>query len=406
MKVGVPKETFPGETRVALVPALVASLKKAGVETIVEAGAGQAAGYPDADYKAAGAEIEADRSAVLAADVVLQVRCAGASDEASREDLQRLTAGQTVIAFADPLGQPETAAQWAARGVTLISMELIPRITRAQSMDALSSMAMVAGYKAVLLAAVELPKMFPLMMTAAGTVTPARVFVVGAGVAGLQAIATARRLGAVVEAYDVRPVVKEEVESLGGKFLELELATDDASAKGGYARQFDEDFYRRQREMMTVAVAEQDVVITTAAIPGRKAPILVTREMVEGMRPGSVILDLAADRGGNCELTTPGETVVHNGVSIMGPSNLPALAPYHSSQMYAKNITTLLLHLLEDGQLSLERDDEIIRETVVATNGQVVHPRVRELLKLEPLAGGDDSDETPAANEKGKAGET
>jgi H+-translocating NAD(P) transhydrogenase subunit alpha len=309
--------------------------------------------------------------------VLLQVR-------ATPGDPALLRRGQAVIGFADPLGAPQGVRDIAATGATLLSMELMPRITRAQSMDALSSMATIAGYKAVLLAATTLPRMFPMLMTAAGTVSPARVFIMGAGVAGLQAISTARRLGAKVEAYDVRPAVKEQVQSLGARFVELPIESGDAEDKGGYAKAQDEAFYERQREMMLKVVAASDVVITTALIPGRKAPILLTTEMVEAMAPGSVIVDLAAERGGNCELTRPDEIVVHRGVTILGPSNPPALVPYHASQMYSKNITTFLTHLLgKDGaqqpELPINPDDEITRETLLTRGGEVVHPRVREL---------------------------
>lgn len=381
MKVGVVKESFPGENRVALVPASLGPLKKAGLEVIVEAGAGQNAGYTDDAYRERGAAVQADRAAVFAAaDCLLQVRSLGANLEAGITDLGLLRDGQVVIGFCDPLTSPAAAQQTAARGVSLFSMELIPRITRAQSMDALSSMATVAGYKAVLLAASALPKMFPMLMTAAGTISPAKVLVLGAGVAGLQAIASARRLGAVVEAYDVRPVVKEQVESLGARFLDLPLETAGAEDTGGYARQLDESFYRRQRELLLKAVAVNDVVITTAAVPGKKAPVLVTAEMVQAMAPGSVIVDLAAERGGNCELTQPAKTIVAHGVTIMGPDNLPTTVPFHASQMYARNVSTLLLHLVKDGRFQFNLDDEITRETLVCRDGQVVHPRVRELL--------------------------
>ena len=285
--------------------------------------------------------------------------------------------GQTLIAFLDPLGEPALAAALAARGVTALAMELMPRITRAQSMDALSSMATVAGYKAVLLAASHLPRMFPMLTTAAGTIKPARVFVVGAGVAGLQAISTARRLGAPVEAYDVRPAAKEQVQSVGAKFVELPLEAGDAEDKGGYAKAQDESFYRRQREMMAKVVAGSDVVITTAAIPGKRSPVLVTEEMVKGMAPGSVIVDLAAERGGNCELTRADEIVVAHGVTILGPTNLPSTVPYHASQMYGRNVTTFVTHLVKDGVLTLSADDEIARETLVTRDGQVVHERVK-----------------------------
>ena len=309
------------------------------------------------------------------------VRVAGAGP-LPEADLAQLRSGQVLIGMCDPLGRPEGFQPLAQRGLTVFALELLPRITRAQSMDVLSSMATVAGYRAVLLAAVQLPKMFPMLMTAAGTITPAKVFVVGAGVAGLQAIATARKLGGVVSAYDVRPAVKEQVQSLGAKFVELGLETQGAEDRGGYARQLGDEFYKKQREMMSRWVAESDVVITTAMIPGQKAPVLITQEMVAGMRPGSVIVDLAAERGGNCELTQPGQTVHHHGVAILGPMNLPAEVPYHASQMYAKNISTFLLHLLnKQGQIELDRDDEILRETLVVRNGQIVHPRVQQLLQ-------------------------
>ena len=378
MKVGVPKETWPGETRVALIPASAAALKKSGLDIVVERGAGVAAGFTDAAYEQAGAAL-ASRSDVFAqSDILVQVRAIPA-------DLDALRPGQAVIGFADPLGSPDDVRVLASRGVTAFSMELMPRITRAQSMDALSSMATIAGYKGVLLAADHLPRMFPMMMTAAGTLSAAKVFVVGAGVAGLQAIATSKRLGARVEAYDVRPAVKEQVQSLGARFVEMELETQNAEDKGGYAKAQDESFYKRQREMMLRVVAATDVVITTALIPGKKAPILVTQEMVEAMAPGSVVVDLAAERGGNCALTRPDEVVVHNGVSIIGPSNPPALVPYHASQMYSKNITTFLSHLLgKDGakkpSLELDPNDEITRETLLTKGGDVVHARVRELL--------------------------
>ena len=378
MKVGVPRETWPGESRVALIPAAVAALKKSGLEVVVEQDAGTAAGFPSSVYEQAGAEV-APRDAVFAsADILLQVRSVP-------PDTLRLRKGQVVIGFAAPLGEPDAIRLLAQAGVTALSMELMPRITRAQSMDALSSMATIAGYKAVLLAADHLPRMFPMLMTAAGTLTAARVFIVGVGVAGLQAIATAKRLGARVEAYDVRPAVKEQVQSLGARFVEMPLETADSEDKGGYAKAQDESFYRRQRELMLKVVAGSDVVITTALIPGKKAPILVTAEMVEGMAPGSVVVDLAAERGGNVELTRADQVVVHKGVTILGPSNLPSLVPNHASQMYSKNITTFLSHLLgKDGAakpaLEFDLADEITRETLLTRNGDVVHPRVQSLL--------------------------
>ena len=379
MIVGVVKETFPSEARVALVPGGAQQLTRAELEVLVEPGAGVAAGYDDEAYTGKGAILAADRDDVWRrADVVLQVRALGANLEEGKADLDLMRSGQVLIATCEPLTEHEANSAVAATGTTLFSMEMMPRITRAQSMDILSSMATIAGYKAVLMGADALPKLFPMMMTAAGTLAAARVFVVGAGVAGLQAIASARRLGAVVHAYDVRPVVREQVESLGGKFVELELETDTAEDAGGYAKELGEDFYTKQREMMLSVVADSDVVITTAAIPGKKAPILVTREMVEGMHRGSVVVDLAAERGGNCELTVPGERVDHNGVTILGPLNIPSDVPYHASQMYSKNITTFLLHLVKDGELVMDLDDEITKGTLITRDGAVVHERVLE----------------------------
>ncbi len=369
-----------------MIPASLRPLAKAGIEVILESGAGQQAGFPDQQYAEGGARVVASRDELFAADLVVQVRAAGANPEAGRADLDRFRQGQTVIGCCDPLSAPESARELAERGVTLFALELLPRITRAQSMDVLSSMATVAGYRAVLLAAARLPKVFPMMMTAAGTLKPARVFVMGAGVAGLQAIATARRLGAVVSANDVRPAVKEQVESLGAKFVQLELDTQAAEDKGGYAKQMDEEFLRKQRELIARVVAESDVVITTAAVPGKKSPTLVTAEMVAAMAPGSVIVDLAAERGGNCELTRKAETVESDGVSILGPTNLASEVPHHASQMFAKNVSTFLLHLVGDGRLKIDLDDEITRETLVARDGRVVQPRICELLGIEPPA--------------------
>jgi len=380
MIVAVARETHSGERRVALVPAAVPPLAKAGLEVLVEAGAGVSAGYSDQQYLDKGAKIAASRQEVFAADILLQVRAAGAN-QAGRDDLAHYRQGQVVIGMCDPLGAPQLAREIAQRGVSLFALELLPRITRAQSMDVLSSQATIAGYRAVLLAASALPKLFPMMITAAGTLNAAKVLIVGAGVAGLQAIATARRLGAAVSAYDVRPAVKEQVQSLGAKFVEMQLETNSAETKGGYAQQMDEEFYRRQREMMARVVAESDVVITTAAVPGKKSPILVTAEMVGKMAPGSVIVDLAAERGGNCELTKPGETTVVGGVTILGPLDLPSEAPQHASQMYAKNISTFLLNLVKDKQIQINLEDEIIRDTLIGRDGRVVNPRIQELLK-------------------------
>jgi H+-translocating NAD(P) transhydrogenase subunit alpha len=384
MRIGIPKETFPGETRVALVPAHLAALLKAGHQVTIESGAGAAAGFPDKAYTDHGATV-GTRQDVLAADVLLQVRSATANPAGGAAEITSLRRGQAVIGFSESLTSAELTRAMAAQGVTSFSMELMPRITRAQSMDALSSMATVAGYKAVLLAASTLPRMFPMLMTAAGTVAPAKVFVVGAGVAGLQAISTARRLGAKVEAYDIRPAVKEQILSLGAKFVELPLETAAAEDKGGYATAQDESFYRRQREMMLKVVAASDVVITTAAVPGKKAPVLVTEEMVRGMAPGSVVVDLAAERGGNCELTQPDRAVVSHGVTILGPTNLAASVPYHASQMYSKNILTFFQHLVPkeggpDGGLKTDPADEIVRETMVTHGGEVVHERVKQII--------------------------
>ena len=381
MIVAIPRETFPAENRVAIVPATVAGLSKADLDVVIEAGAGVAAGFPDDAFRDKGARVEPDRDALFAAaDLVLQVRSAGAAGDYARADFDRMRHGQVVVGFSEPLIGAEMAQDLAQRGVTAFSMELIPRITRAQSMDALSSMATVAGYKAVLIAADKLPRMFPMMMTAAGTLTPARVFIVGAGVAGLQAIATARRLGARVQAYDVRPAVKEQVESLGASFVELPLETASSEDAGGYAKAQDDAFYQRQRDMMAAVVAGSDVVITTALIPGRPAPVLLTTAMIDGMAPGSVVVDLAAERGGNCEPTQADQTVLHQGVTILGPTNLPSTVAYHASQMYSKNITTLLLHLTTGGTLDLNLEDEITAGTLVSHDGHVVHPRVQEAL--------------------------
>jgi NAD(P) transhydrogenase subunit alpha len=381
MKVGVVKETFPGERRVALVPGVLSQLMRAGPEILIETRAGEEAGFPDQVYTDKGAAIASSRSEVFEqADVILQVRAAGSNPDGGQADLDAMRQGQVAIGMCDPLVAFEANRAAAARGILLFSMEMMPRITRAQSMDVLSSMATIAGYKAVILAADHLPQMFPMMMTAAGTISPAKVFVVGAGVAGLQAIATARKLGGVVEAYDVRPAVKEQVESLGGKFVEMELETGGAEDAGGYAKALGDDFYRKQRELMTVVVANNNVVITTAAVPGKKAPVLITTEMVDGMQPGSVVVDLAAERGGNCELTRAGEVVSHRGITILGPLNIPTSIPYHASQMYAKNVVTFLLHLLEEGELKLDLEDEITAGTLITRNGEVVHPMVLEAM--------------------------
>ncbi|MBZ0269937.1 Re/Si-specific NAD(P)(+) transhydrogenase subunit alpha [bacterium] len=386
MIIAVPKETFPGERRVALVPASVPPLTKAGLEVHIETGAGVEAGFPDQEYADAGAKIVASRDEAFAADIVLQVRTLGANPEAGKADLPLLREGQVVVGHADPLGNAAAAQDIAATGARLFALELIPRITRAQSMDVLSSMATISGYKAVLLAATELPKMFPLMMTAAGTLRAAHSFVIGAGVAGLQAVGTSRKLGAVVEAYDVRPAVKEQVQSLGAKFVEMELDASASEDKGGYAKELGEDFYRKQRELMKEVVTRSDVVITTAAIPGKKSPLLITADAVAAMKPGSVIVDLAAERGGNCELTRADERVVEHGVLILGPTNLPSTVPYHASQMYAKNMTTFLGSIVKEGAITLDMEDEVVRDTLVTRDKDVVHPRLRDLLGLANAA--------------------
>ena len=388
MIVGVPRESFPGERRVALVPAAVPNLTKTGLQVVVEAGAGARAGYPDADYAAKGAKIISDRAEVFrAADIVVQVLCYGSNDRTGKADVPLFRSGQVLIGFLRPLGSIETIREIAAKGVTSFSVELMPRTTRAQSMDVLSSMATICGYKAVVLAADTSPRIFPMLTTAAGTITPGRVFVIGAGVAGLQAIATARRLGAVASAYDLRPAAKEQVQSLGGRFVELPLEAKDAEDARGYARAQDEAFYKRQRDLLGKVVVESDVVISAAVIPGKKPPILVTKEMVASMAPGSVIVDLAGERGGNCELTRPGEIVVEYGVTIIGWFNLASTVPYHASQMYARNVSAFLLHLVKDGKLQLNTDDEIVRETMLTQDGEVVNPRIREVFSLPALPG-------------------
>jgi NAD(P) transhydrogenase subunit alpha len=387
MIVGVPREIFPGERRVALVPAVIPNLAKAGLEVVLETNAGLEAGYPDADYVSKGAKILPDRAELFrTADIVTQVLCYGSNDRTGKADLPLFHRDQILVGFLRPLGSVETIQEIASKGVISFSVELMPRTTRAQSMDALSSMGTICGYKAVLIAADTLPKIFPMLTTAAGTITPARVLIIGCGVAGLQAIATARRLGAVVSAYDLRPAVKEQVQSLGGRFVELPIEAKDAQDERGYARAQGEDFYRRQRELLGKVVAESDVVITTAVIPGKAAPILVTKEMVAGMAPGSVIVDLAAERGGNCELTQAGEKIEVNGVSIIGWLNLASSVPYHASQMYARNLTAFLLHLVKDGKLQLNTADEIIRDTLLTQSGEVVNARLREFFQLPALA--------------------
>jgi len=384
--IGVPKESYPGERRVALVPIVIPILTKAGFEVVVEASAGAGAGYPDALYTDKGAKILPGRADVFAqADIVVQVLCYGSNDVTGEADVPLMRRGQTLIGFLRPLGSIEVIQQIAQTGVTSFAVEFMPRTTRAQSMDALSSMGTICGYKAVLLAGVTLPKIFPMLTTAAGTITPARVFVIGAGVAGLQAIATARRLGAVVSAYDMRPAAKEQVQSLGGRFVELPIEAKDAQDARGYGTAQDESFYAKQRELLSRAVADSDVVITTAVVPGKKAPVLITADMVKQMAPGSVIVDLAAERGGNCELTQAGKIVVEHDVRIIGEINLASKVPYHASQMYARNLAAFLTYLVKDGKLRANSDDEIIHETLLTRDGEIVNARVRQFFSLPEL---------------------
>jgi len=379
MIIGIPKESFPGERRVGMVPAVVPSLTKAGFEVAIEAGAGVSAGYLDKEYVDKGAKVVGSREEIFkTADIVVQVLCYGSNDKTGKEDVPLYRDGQFLVGFLRPLGAVETLKDIASKGVSSFSVEFMPRITRAQSMDALSSMSTICGYKAVLLAADTLPRLCPMLTTAAGTITPARIFIIGAGVAGLQAIASARRLGAVASAYDVRPAVKEQVQSLGGRFVELAIEAKDAQDARGYATAQDESFYERQRELLGRVVAESDIVITTAVIPGKKPPLLVTEEMVKSMAPGSVIVDLAAERGGNCEVTEASKIVVKHNVSIVGTINLASTVPYHASQMYAKNISTYLRHMFKEGKPELNLEDEITRETLITRGGEIVNGRVRE----------------------------
>jgi H+-translocating NAD(P) transhydrogenase subunit alpha len=378
LTVGVPKETSAQERRVAIVPADVRSLKKAGFEVLVETNAGLHAGFLDAQYAQQGARIAADRGELAAAEVIVHVRAGAADPQAPFAVGESLRENQILVALCDPLSDPRPIAALAERRITTFALELLPRITRAQSMDVLSSMATVAGYKAVLLAAEASPRMFPMMMTAAGTLTPARVFVVGAGVAGLQAIATARRLGAIVYAYDVRPAAREQIQSVGGKPVDFGL--ESAEGQGGYARAMDQDYYKRQQAAMAKVVGESDVVITTAAVPGKRAPVLITNDMLVGMTPGSVIVDLAAERGGNCEATRAGETIEVGGVVVLGPMNLPATVAHHASQMFSRNVTAFLTLLKKNGLPAIDTQDEIVRDTLITRDGQVLNAQIRERL--------------------------
>ena len=381
MKVAVIKERFPGEHRVALVPTVVGALVKSDHDVLVESDAGLAAGFSDTDYEQAGGTI-VSRDDAFEADCILTIRACGAAGETWESDRKRMSKKSVIIGMVDPLGDVQACLEDAKTGATIYALELVPRITRAQSMDVLSSQANIAGYEAVLLGATALKKILPMMTTAAGTIRPAKALILGAGVAGLQAIATAKRLGAQVLAYDVRPAVKEQVESLGAKFVELDLETQSSETKGGYAKAMTDEFYKKQQELLGKVISECDLVVTTALIPGKPAPLLITKAMVEGMEPGSVIVDLAAERGGNCEMTTPGETTCFNGITILGPTNLPAEVATHTSQLYSKNIVTFLNHLISCGFPQETSDDEICQETLVAQNGQVVHARVRDLAGM------------------------
>jgi proton-translocating NAD(P)+ transhydrogenase subunit alpha len=385
--IGIPREIKPGENRVAMTPANIQVWTQKGVDFLIESGAGEAAGFMNDQYEAVGASVRTDRSSIFAdADIIMQVQSFGANEVNGDDDLSSLKSGQLVAGMMDPLGGPGVSEKMAGTGTTAIAMELVPRISRAQSMDVLSSMATLAGYKAVVLGATHAPRIMPMLMTAAGTLNPMRTLIMGVGVAGLQACATAKRLGGVVEAYDVRPAAREQILSVGAKPVELDLETDESEDKGGYAKEQSAEFIARQQEQLTQVIAEQDLVITTAAIPGAKSPILVTTAMVERMKRGAVIVDLAAERGGNCELTKLGEVVVAHGVTILGPDNFASTMPTHASQMYGKNMEILLGHLLDDdNNLKLDFEDEIIYETVIAHGNEVPHKRMRELVGLPAL---------------------
>lgn len=386
MIIAVTRELVTGEKRVSLCPDNVQLLIKAGAELWVEQSAGTQAGFSDEEYQTAGAKIISNRDELFAgAEIILQVQSFGSNTENAQQDLERLKPGQLVVGMMDPLAQPQAAQQVAETGATAIALEMVPRISRAQSMDVLSSMATLAGYRSVLLGAEAAPRILPMLMTAAGTLQPARVLIMGVGVAGLQACATAKRLGAVVEAYDVRPAAREQIISVGATPVELDLPTESSEGAGGYAKEQSEDFLELQRKLMTEVVARQDIIITTAAVPGAKSPILVTEDMLVAMKSGSVVVDMAAERGGNCALTQAGQTVVKHGVTILGPENLASELAYHASQMYGKNIQTLLELILQDGNISLDFDDEIIAGTVVAHDGDVPHPHMRKLLDLPAL---------------------
>ncbi len=400
------KETYPGERRVALVPSVVAGLKKKGIDVLVEAGAGAAAGFPDEQYTEKGAAIVPSATEAFAmADVIARVRLLGANGNSDANDqnyeLNGVRSGQVVMAMCDPLGSPEAFRPVAEKNIALFALELIPRITRAQAMDVLSSMATIAGYRAVLTGAMEMPKMLPMITYAAGMLRPARVFVIGAGVAGLRAIATAKQLGAAVSGHDIRPTSREEVQSVGAKFVELPLEGD-TQDEGGYAKKLTDADYDRQRQIIADVCEESDLVISTAAIPGRQSPLLITADAVRRMSPGSVVVDLAAERGGNCALTKADERVVENGVTILGPTNLPSEVPAHASEMYANNIVKLILNMTKDGKLNIDQTDEITSGTLVTIGGEIVHDRIRTMLDMKPLER-KGSFESVGADDEGKA---
>ncbi|MEE8582001.1 MAG: Re/Si-specific NAD(P)(+) transhydrogenase subunit alpha [Myxococcota bacterium] len=388
MIIGVPKETTPGEQRVALVPDAVKTLVSRDLTVVVEKGAGAPAGFRDEAYAAAGAEILSGHAKLLgAADLVVKVGPPRPTTK-QKHEIDALKEGAALVGLLRPLDQPELAARFAKRRIDAFALELLPRITRAQSMDVLSSQSTISGYRAVLLAAVALPRIFPMLVSAAGTLQPARVLVIGAGVAGLQALGTAKRLGAVTLGYDTRPVVREQVESLGARFVELDLDTGDAEDAGGYAKARSADFYREQRAQLGKQVVGVDVVITTALVPGQAAPLLIEEEVVAKMRPGSVIVDLAAEKGGNCACTKPDREIEVHGVTIIGHTNLPAQVPTHASQMLARNFVTFLEFLVADGQLRIDLEDEITRGTLLTHDGEIVHEQIRNRLAAGREGGG------------------
>jgi len=382
MLVAIPKEIFAGENRVAIIPATIESLTKAGLEVVVEKGAGGGSFIDDAAYEKAGAKIQKDPEALFKeADILLKIHPLLQNEALGKHEMDMLKEGATVISLLDAYFHLDLIKNLATKNITSFGMEFVPRTTRAQSMDVLSSMAAISGYCAVIEAAKLLPKYYPMLMTSAGTIRPSKVFIIGAGVAGLMAIATAKRLGAVVEAYDTRPVVKEQVESVGAKFVEFDLDTEDAQDKGGYAKAQSDDFYKKQQEQMAAKVASMDVVITTAAIPGKKSPVLITEDMLKQMTPGSVIVDLAAERGGNVEGTVKGETVSKHGITLIGHTDFPSQTAVHASQLYSKNISTFLLNLIEEGKLNINLEDEIIEGALLTYQGSVVHPTLKALLE-------------------------